>query len=187
MRCHDAREWLGAQRDGAFAQSENPAVDEHLRECASCRAFQQRLKRLDALVCRPSTAPVRASISTDNIMLAIQQQKRITEQLERLHEQQQSRIARLRPFGTAFAAIAFFTLGSIPLLLFAVILIQADLAVKILSLLNDVIDVVIILAQYSQEGLTLATRNNWLLSGVAFAVVVMMGMWLRLMRHPREA
>jgi len=72
-------------------------------------------------------------------------------------------------------------------LLFAIILIQTDLAVKILSLLNGVIDVVIILAQYSQEGLTLATRNNWLLSGVAFAVVVMMGMWLRLMRHPQEA
>jgi len=186
MRCRDAKEWLGAQRDSAFAQSENPAVDEHLKECVSCRAFQQRLKRLDTLVC-PSTSPVKASISTDNIMLAIQQQKRITEQLERLHQQQQTRIARLRPFGTAFAAISFFTLGSIPLLLFAIILIQTDLAVKILSLLNGVIDVVIILAQYSQEGLTLATRNNWLLSGVAFAVVVMMGMWLRLMRHPQEA
>jgi hypothetical protein len=120
-------------------------------------------------------------------MRAIQQQKRITDQLENIQQQQQSRVARWRPFGTVLAAITFFTVGSIPLLLFAIIIIRTDLAVKVLSLLNDIIDVVIILTQYSQAGVAMATRNNWLLSGVAFAIVIMMGMWLRLMRHPREA
>jgi uncharacterized membrane protein YpjA len=31
------------------------------------------------------------------------------------------------------------------------------------------------------------TRNNLWLSGLAFVVVIMMGMWLRLMRTPKEA
>jgi predicted anti-sigma-YlaC factor YlaD len=199
MRCRDAKQWLAAQRDDNQVQAEYPVlvaepllsstVEEHLVECLECRTYQQRLRRLDTLFC-PSTVPtrpVRASISTDNIMRAIQQQKRITDQLENIQQQQQSRVARWRPFGTALAAITFFTVGSIPLLLFAIIIIRTDLAVKVLSLLNGIIDVVIILAQYSQAGVTMAMRNNWLLSGAAFAIVIMMGMWLRLMRHPREA
>jgi hypothetical protein len=43
------------------------------------------------------------------------------------------------------------------------------------------------LTGYLQAGLTLITSQTWLLSGVALVVVVMMGMWLRLMRIPREA
>jgi hypothetical protein len=84
------------------------------------------------------------------------------------------------------AALSFFTLGSIPLLILAIAIIQTDLVVKSLSLLSSVIDILIVFSQYLQVGLILVTRNNWLLSGVAFAVVVMMGMWLRLMRPPHE-
>jgi hypothetical protein len=54
-------------------------------------------------------------------------------------------------------------------------------------LLSGIIDVFIILGQNLQEDLTALTRNSWLLSGMAFAVVVMMGVWLRLMRYPQEA
>jgi len=121
------------------------------------------------------------------MMLAIQQQKRITQQLEDLRTQQQSRMERWRTTGAACIALAFFTLSSIPLLLLVILITQTDFTVKVLLLLNDVIDVFVILAQYLQIGLTLVTRNNGLLSGIAFAVVVMMGMWLRLMRHPQEA
>jgi hypothetical protein len=56
-----------------------------------------------------------------------------------------------------------------------------------LAWFGGIIDIFIILAQYLQEGLTLLTYNSWLLSGMALAVVVMMGMWLRLMRSPQEA
>ncbi len=84
------------------------------------------------------------------------------------------------------AAISFFTLSSIPLLLLAITIIQTDLVLKALTLLNGVIDTLIILSQYLQTGLTVVTRNTWLLSGVAFACVIMMGMWLRLMRQPQE-
>jgi hypothetical protein len=128
-----------------------------------------------------------SSVSTDKIMLAIQQHQRITEQLEDIRKQQQTRVAQLRSVGAALAAITFFTLSSIPLLLLAVVIIQTDLVVRALAPLNGVIDALIILAGYLQTGVALISRDNWVLSGVAFAVVVMMGMWLRLMRHPQEA
>lgn len=187
MRCQDAKQWLNAQHDGDLAQSEDSALQEHLKQCVACRAFQQYLHELDTML-RPSAPSLKkTSVPTDNIMLAIQQQTQITQQLEQLHKQQQTRVARMRGPGTALAAMGFFTLGNLPLLLFVVVIIQTDLAVKALSLLNGVIDALIILAQYLQEGSILVTRNNWLLSGMSFAVVVMMGMWLRLMRHPQEA
>ncbi|QBD81389.1 hypothetical protein EPA93_37625 [Ktedonosporobacter rubrisoli] len=189
MRCRDAKRWLDARRESNPEQADDSALQEHLQKCAACRAFEQQQRRIDHLFCATVPAPrrVSTSISTDQIMRAIQQQKKITQQLEDIHQQQQNRVARLRTVGTAVAAIGFFTLSSIPLLLLAVTIIQTDLAVQILSLLNGVIDILIILAQYLQAGLTLVTRNNWLLSGIAFAVVVMMGMWLRLMRTPQEA
>ena len=96
-------------------------------------------------------------------------------------------MARLRVVGLPLAAIAFFTLGSIPLLLLALTIVQPDWLVNMLSLLGDVVGMLIILVQYLQVGLTLITHNDMLLLGVAFVVVVMMGMWLRLMRHPQEA
>jgi hypothetical protein len=120
-------------------------------------------------------------------MLAVQRQKRITQQLEDLHQQQQSRMLRMRGVGAACAAIGFFILSCIPLLLLVMTIIQTDLVVKALLLLEGIIDVLIVLGQYIYTGLTLATRDNRLLSGVAFAVVIMMGMWLRLMRYPGEA
>lgn len=120
-------------------------------------------------------------------MQAVLQQSRIIQQLEELHAQQQLRMARLRTIGTLLAAIGFFTLGSLPLLVLAIAIIQTDLVVKALSLLSSSIDILFVIGQYLQLGLTLVTHNNWLLSFVAFSVVVMMGMWLRLMRPPQEA
>ncbi len=186
MRCRDAKQWLYAQRDSDSESAEATALQDHLAQCPACRAYQQRISRLDSLF-GPSTSPVHSSISTDKIMLAIQQQQRITQQLEDIRKQQQTRVAQLRSVGAVCAAITFFTLSSIPLLLLAVAIIQTDLVVKALTPLNGVIDVLIILGEYLQTGVALVSRDNWLLSGIAFAVVVMMGMWLRLMRHPQEA
>jgi hypothetical protein len=120
-------------------------------------------------------------------MLAIQQHQRITQQLEDIRQQQQTRVAQFKSAGAALAAITLFTLSSIPLLLLAVAIIQTDLVIKALAPLTGVIDILVIAAEYLQTGVALITRDNWLLSGIAFAVVVMMGMWLRLMRHPQEA
>ena len=93
----------------------------------------------------------------------------------------------MRVIGLPLAAITFFTLGSIPLLLLALIIVQPDWLVNTISLLGGVVYALIVLAQYLQAGLMFITHDNKLLLGVAFVLVVMMGMWLRLMRHPREA
>ncbi|GHO87969.1 anti-sigma factor family protein [Dictyobacter formicarum] len=195
MRCRDAKKWLSAQRDGELEASHAKALQEHLARCASCYAFVQEQQRIDTMfgssslrVRQSETSLVRpASVSTDQIMRAIQQQKQITHQLEDLRQRQQSRVARMRTAGAVSAALGLLTLSSIPLLFLVMTILQTDLALKTLSLFNGVIDAGIVLGEYIQTGLTLVTRDNLLLSGLAFAVVVMMGMWLRLMRSPQEA
>jgi len=92
----------------------------------------------------------------------------------------------MRSIGIPLAAITFFTLGSIPLLLLALTIVQPDLLDNILSGLSDVVDVFVIITGYLQTILTLITRDNRLLSGLALVLVVMIGMWLRLMRYPQE-
>lgn len=184
MRCRDAREWLCAQRDGDLANVE--AFEEHIEVCTSCQAFARQMRRLKSLKC-DTPEPEQSQLSTDRIMQAIQQQKRISQQLEDIREQQKTRVQGLRTVGAACVALGVFTLSSLPLLILAAIIIQMDMALKGLYLLNGVIDTTIILFQYLEAELGLVTRNNWLLSGLAFVVVVMTGMWLRLMRLPREA
>jgi len=186
MHCHDAKEWLSTQCNGDRVLLLAPALQEHLKQCPTCRAFLQRQHHLDSIPDTP-TPLIRASISTAQIMQAVQERKRITQQLEDIHRQQRTRMERLRPVGAAGLALGLFTLSSIPLFFFVILIIQTDFAAKALSLLSGVIDICIILAQYLQEELTLLTRDSWLLSAIAFAVVIMMGMWLRLMRYPQEA
>jgi anti-sigma factor RsiW len=186
MRCRDAREWLGVQRDGDLDPSEAQALAEHLQGCSACRAFEQHLQQINLALHVP-TPRAQPNVSTERIMLAIQQRKRITQQLEDIHQQQQTRLERLRPIGAVCTALGIFTLSSIPLLLLAMAIIETDLAVKVLYWLNGVIDLFIILAQYIQAEQAMIERNTWLLSAMAFAFVIMTGMWLRLMRHPQEA
>ena len=184
MQCHDAREWLDTQCE-SHALLLAPALREHLKLCSACRNFLQRQQHLDGALTTP-TPIIRASISTAQIMQAVQVRKHITQQLEDIRCQQRTRMQRLRPVGAVSLAVGLFTLSSIPLFFFAMLIIRTDFAAKALLLLSGIIDIVIILAQYLQEELTLLTRYNWLLSVMAFAVVIMMGMWLRLMRYPQE-
>ncbi len=186
MHCHDAKEWLGTQCESDRTLLLVPALQEHLKQCSACRGFVQHQHQMDGVLATP-TPLIRASISTVQIMRAVQEQKRITQQLEQIRQQQHNRMERLGPVGAVSLALTLFTLSSIPLFFFALLIMWTDLVAKALSLLSGIIDIGIILAQYLQEDLTLLTRNNWLLSGIAFAVVIMMGMWLRLMRYPQEA
>jgi predicted anti-sigma-YlaC factor YlaD len=191
MRCRNAKEWLGAQRDinNELPEAQKVKIKEHLKECAFCRAREQQHRQIETMLVTttPKVPPIQsASISTNDVMRAIKQQKKISQQVEEIQRQQQIRMARMRTVGAASAALAFFTLSSVPLLFLAITIIQTDLALKTLAFLNDLIEVLIIGGQYLQMGLILVTRDNWLLSGMAFVVVVMMGMWLRLMRAPQE-
>jgi len=187
MRCRDAKEYIAAQRDGDLAEADVLSLQEHLKECSECHAFEQQLNSVDSLL--SASAPrKRVQVSTENIMQAVEERRQISQQLEDIRQQQQSRVAQLRPVGAGVAALVFFTLGSIPLLLLAITIIQSDIVVKAVSSpLNVVIDTLFISGRYVQEGLAWATHNNLLLSAMAFAMVVMMGMWLRLMRYPQEA
>jgi predicted anti-sigma-YlaC factor YlaD len=190
MRCRNAREWLSARRDVQDSSPEAQTVRAHLRECASCQEFEQSQQEIEMVLSKkaPKAPPVpSASVSTGSIMQAIEQRKQACQQLDSIRQRQQIRIERMKTVGAASAALGFFTLSSIPLLFLAVTIIQTDLALKTLTLLNDFIDVLIIMGQYVQIGLILVTRDNWLLSAMAFVVVVMMGMWLRLMRPPQGA
>jgi len=197
MRCREAKLLLAAQRDGDLAQSDGPLLQDHLNQCPTCRAFEQRFHNLHMLP-RSSSASTSgqgarivqpagpyASISTERIMQAVQRQQRISQQLEDIQRQQKSRLARIRVVGIPLAAIIFFLLGSIPLLVLALIIVQPDLLVNTLPSLSGVIDILIVLGQYLQTGLTLTTHDSRLLAGVALILVVMAGLWLRLMRHPR--
>jgi predicted anti-sigma-YlaC factor YlaD len=186
MRCREARFWLAAQRDGKLSQSDELKLQEHLEHCSACRTYEQRQQCLNRVLL-PPTPRAYSSISTERILLAVERQKRISRQLEDIRSQQRSRIARMRGVGTFLAAITFFTLGSIPLLLLALTIVRPDLLEQTLSRLGDGVGALIVLGQYLQAGLTLLSSDNRLLLSAAFVMVVMMGMWLRLMRHPQEA
>lgn len=186
MRCHDAKLLLAAQRNGNLPAADAQALQEHVQQCPACRAFRRRQSQVDTLF-RDAAPFVPCTISTDRIMRAIEQRQRISRQLEDLRGQQQSRMARVGVAGTALVAVAVFALSCIPLLAFVLLLTQPGLADKTLALLSGAIDMLLVLGQYLQTGLALVTYNNWLLLGVAFAVVVMFGLWLRLMRYPQEA
>lgn len=186
MRCRDAKVWLTAQRDNDLAQQEVSKLQEHIRDCTACRTQEQRQQRLDLLLDTPSHRAF-SSISTERIMRAVERQKRITQQLEDLRTQQQTRIARLGILTPRFAAFTYLTIGLISLSLLALFIFNTNLVVNVLAFLGDVIDALVTLAQYLQTGLALVIHDNWLLSGMALALVIMLGMWLRLMRHPQEA
>jgi hypothetical protein len=192
MHCRDAKLWLNAQRDSDLVQSEAatpPELQEHLKHCPACRAYERRLQRLDVLFSTPapSTYPGMSTLSTERIMLAVQQHRRITQQFEDIRKQQQFRMARLQIIGPSLVAIVFFALGTIPLLLVALTIIQPDVMAQILPFLSTGIGALVVLAEYLQTGLTLITRDNWMLSGIALVFVLLLGMWLRLMRYPQEA
>ncbi len=143
--------------------------------------------------CRDSErAPSSASrpythISTERIMRAVEQQKRITNQLESLQAQQQARLARVRKAGTKVIGMIFLLATVATLGLLALFVFQPDLFLAVLSFSSGVIDIALQVLRYLSSGFVLIIGQGWLLSGAALVVVVMLGIWLRLMRAPREA
>jgi anti-sigma factor RsiW len=186
MRCRDAKFWLTAQRDNDLEESEVTALQEHLRTCSACHTHEQHHQRMDLVLSSPSYRRF-TSVSTERILRAVERQRRITQQLEDLRTQQQTRIARLGILTPRFVAFTYLTIGLISLSLFALLIFNTDLVVNVLASLSGVIDALVLLAQYVQSGLALVLYENWLLSAIALVLVIMMGMWLRLMRHPQDA
>ena len=186
MRCRDAKQQLTAQRETESEQPDVLQLQEHLRQCSGCHSFERRQAHLNALL-GPAPSRVYPTISTERIMQAVERQKRISQQLENIQSRQEARLAHMGKAGPKIAGIAFLVTGALAIGLLSLFLFQPELFMSLLSTLSGFIDVLFMLAGYLQAGLTLITSQTWLLSGVALVVVVMMGMWLRLMRYPRGA
>ncbi len=136
----------------------------------------------------PLTAPhAYSGVSTERIMRAVEQQRRITNQLEHLQACQQARMAPVRKAGLKILVLVCLFSGAVTLGLLSLFFFLPDLFVALLSSLSGIIDVVVLLAQYISAGLVFITHQSWLLSGVGLVIVVLMGLWLRLMRVPQEA
>ena len=60
MRCEEARQWLGAWRDGELASTDGQAIADHVAQCPACAEEERTLRRLGvALLGLRATAPER--------------------------------------------------------------------------------------------------------------------------------
>lgn len=182
MDCHEVRDWLATRRD----QEQRQNIQEHLDQCPACRAFEQRLQR--ALSAPPS--PERnmySSISTARIMLAVEQQRRISKELEDIRAQQKRRMIRQRSLVIPVIALSFFALLLIPIALLDVVLLQPDAMANMPPVLSDLVYGFLVLGQYLQAAAAFTTRNSLALAVIALLLVILSGSWLRLMRSPSPA
>jgi hypothetical protein len=185
MRCRDAKFWPTAQRENGLVQSDVTLLQQQVKNRSDFHEHEPYQQRIDHMVHSPTTRMF-TSVSTERIMQAVERQKRITEQFEGLRNQQKTRIARMRIFTPRYATLIYLGIGFISLFLLGMLIFNTDTVINFLESFGGVIDTLVILAQYLQSGLALVLKQEWLLSAIALVLVIMMGMWLRLMRHPRE-
>jgi predicted anti-sigma-YlaC factor YlaD len=190
MRCRDARIWLTDQRrdsrDSEEVLQNSHLLLEHLAGCPECRTYQRQQQQVARLL-QQSALTLSCRVSTERIMEAIYQRQRSTRQLEELRSQQRSRLARLQPLGSSLMVMLLLLTGGLPLLLFFVFFHQPELLVQALLLLGDVLDAFLVATEYLRMGLSIVSQDNLLLAAIAFLLIVLAGMWLRLMRVPQEA
>jgi hypothetical protein len=180
MRCHDANHRLTAREDSQLTEPESLPVEERLTNGANCGSFKGRQQSLDGML-QPPLSHMYQPISTYRIMQAVQQQRQITRQLEDIRTQQKARLRMLSPV----LACVCLSVGGLAVLILVLAFFQPEGLVRFLATMSDVIGAFFFVAQYLQTGLAFITRNSMILSGIALILVVMMGMWLRLMRYPR--
>ena len=132
-------------------------------------------------------SPLYPGISTERIMKAVEQQRRVSQQLEDLRAQQKRRTARLRTTGLKCIATVCFALGVLATGFLVLLMIQPAMLERTMALLDDGIAALLMVEERLKLELSLIPGSSWLLSGAALVVVLMMGMWVRLMRYPREA
>lgn len=139
---------------------------------------------------QPSITPVTPlypSISTERIMQAVEQQRRVSQQLEDLRLQQKQRTQVLRTRGLKVLAVLWMMTGVLAIAFAVLLLARPDLLARLIDALSGVFAVIFVLEEELKRGLSLIPSSSWLLSGAALLVVLMMGLWIRLMRCPQEA
>jgi len=128
-----------------------------------------------------------SSISTERIMHAVEQQKRITDQLVGLQAQQHARVARVKGAGKKLLVAMIVLTGVVTLGLFLLFIFLPDQFLAMLSISSGAIDIIMQLTRYLSPELAFITQRNWLLAGAALVILVMVGIWVHLMRTPHEA
>jgi hypothetical protein len=153
----------------------------------SARSPAQDLKRLQEQADLLGTPPSRtySCISTERIMRAVEQQRRVSQQLEDLQARQQERNAFLRVTVPMLVISIILLLGILIIIFLVLFFFQPELLMRVLGLLSDSIAAFVVVIMHIKAAWALIPENSWLLSTAALAVVLMMGMWLRLMRSPR--
>ena len=171
MRLFDARDRRAGQRATHLTrQAENnreqPARDNTQSEQSPARAY--------------------SSISTERIMQAVEQQRRVSQQLEDLRVQQKQRTFLLRTRGLKFICAACCVCGLLVTGFLLLLILQPALLDRTLNALDGSIALLVVIGEQIRLGLSVIPSNQWLVSGAALVVVLMMGLWIRLMRHPQE-
>src|SRR5579875_69067 len=164
MRCRGARDRFVIQRASHLARSEENENENY--PDAGSPGLEQRESP------GPSPSYRCPGISTERIMQAVDRQRRISQQLDDLRVQQKRRTEFLRAVGLRVVAIMCYVSG----------VLAASFVV--LLLLRPVL---LMVEEEIRLGLSLIPAGSWLLSGMALVVVLLMGLWLHLMRPPREA
>lgn len=127
-----------------------------------------------------------SGISTERIMQAVEEQRRVSQQLEDLRTQQKQRTAHLRTAGLKLIGVLWGFCGVLVGGFIILLIVQPALLDRTLNSLDDSIAVLVALKEQIKLGLSLIPSSSWLLSAAALAVVLMMGLWIRLMRHPKD-
>jgi hypothetical protein len=127
------------------------------------------------------------TISTERIMQAVEERRRVSQQLEDLHFQQKQRTAQLRVAGLKLMCVLWYIFGALAGGFILLLIMQPILLDRTLNALDDSIAILIMLIEQAKQGPSLIPASSWLLSITALVVVLMMGLWIRLMRHPQDA
>jgi hypothetical protein len=178
MRVRDVRDQLSAQRashPGGLARNEEQ------------KAADPAANRSGEPLQISSPSRLYPSISTERIMQAVERQRRISQQLEDLRTQQRKRTAFLRTTGWKWIAALCGGCGVLALVFLFLLIVQPGLLARTLDALGGAIALLLVLEESIRRELAFIPVSNWLLSGAALAVVLMMGLWVKLMRPPREA
>jgi len=178
---YNTKSRLLAQRDAHLAQSAGQKRAEQAD--ASSNSLNQEQP---ASLLGPPPSRMYPSISTERIMHAVDRQRRITAQLEDLRTQQQKRTAFLRTAGLKLITGLGLSMALLIVALVILFVFQPTILGRTLVLLSDTIALLLAVGESLKTNLSPIPSNNWLFSGTALVVVLMMVMWLRLMRHPQD-
>jgi hypothetical protein len=143
----------------------------------------------DQLSTQNSAQPVSgcSSISTERIMQAVEERRRVSQQLEDLRLQQKQRTARLRIAGLKLMGVLWCVTGALVIGFALLLLLQPVLFERLLNSLDGTIALLVMVEEQIKLGLSLIPSSSWLLSAAALVVVLLTGLWIRLMRYPQDA